>query len=279
MLNSYKWVVLFERPDAVFVTGAQDFSPELSNKGTYSDTIRIDMKLGANWSEIDAIKLVGKTKVDLPKITKLGAIYKKMFDDALFTDLNIVHKQSGNTLRVHKSIMTSRSEYFKVICESEMIESKTSVIEFEEDVPFNTFKDVVEFIYSNHININQENIYQVYLLADQFLIGSLSTYCGRLFSTWMDGENAFEMARMAKKHCCHKLNEVALEYIVDNYTLLFLNPQFEDLEHEDVITICRRLAERHNSKDQEANPKPNTNTSETVSECTEDPCSEEICDE
>nr|CAG4719017.1 unnamed protein product [Naegleria fowleri] len=248
--NSNEWVTLFERSAPEYVHGkAVDFCPPLKHRNIKTRIIRIDMQL-SGWSEIDAIKLVGKPNFEVveSKLTALSAVYKKMFNDALFTDVTLVHTKSGKQIKAHKSILTRRSEFFKAMVECEMIESKTSMIEFDEDISFDIFESVIEYIYTNHIELNMDNIFYVYVLADKLLIHSLCTYCGRKFSTFINDENVFKLSQIAKQFRSYKLNEIAMEWIVDSYTELFLVKEFAELDKDDLLVICRRLAEKH-SKD------------------------------
>ncbi|KAG2389265.1 hypothetical protein C9374_014665 [Naegleria lovaniensis] len=245
--NSDDWVTVFERSAPAYTNGkAEDFCPPLKFKNIKTRIIRVDMVL-AGWSEIDAIKLVGKPKIEYfeSQLTALSAVYKKMFKDALFTDILLIHTKSGKQIKAHKSILTRRSEFFKAMVECDMIESKTSVIEFDEDISYEIFESVIEYVYTNHIEVNMDNIFHVYVLADKLLIHSLCTYCGRMFSTFINDDNVFKLSQIAKQFRSYKLNEIAMEWIVDSYTELFMTKEFAELDKDDLLVVCKRLAEKH----------------------------------
>jgi len=181
------------------------------------------------------------TNLSLPE-SRISATYSKVFHDGLFSDLVLLHKPSGKEVKAHKFILCFRSEFFKTIIGSKMIESKTSVIEFEEDLPFDIFTKVVEYIYSSRIELTVENVLFVYVLADQLMLESLVGMCEEYFSSLVNEDTVFQYLRTANTMNSEKLSSIVHKYISTRYHL-FEKDEFCNLDQLDLLSICKKMAE------------------------------------
>jgi len=252
--NSDEWVTLWEVGSGQAVAGSCDFSPILDlSKQVRTKEIKVEFT-NSGYLGMNGIMLVGvPVHREAVKPPQLSLVYKKMFEDGLFTDVILVHKCSGKQIKAHKFILCQRSEFFKTILNNEMIESKTSTIEFEEDIPFEIFKDVIAYIYSSSIEFSMENLVCTYLLGDQLLLEHLKTLCGKEFASLIDHNSVFSLNKMARDSQAEKLKEIAMEYIVEYYADLVLLPDFNEMEKEELLYICRRLAEKYRDATTKAN--------------------------
>ncbi|KAL9648120.1 hypothetical protein ABK040_007485 [Willaertia magna] len=242
-----KWIVLWEgRTPRPNLSMTEPFTIDVGLNIRIT-VIKVELSMAGQWSELDAISLVGAAQPTPTKLSALGQVYLKMFNDALYTDLVLKHLKSGSELKVHKAILCSRSEYFKTIIESNMIESQTSIINIEDDVTFEVFKGVIQFIYSNYIELTKlEEVVQTYVVADQYLVSELKEQCVTKFTYYLSEENVLDLFSETKQCNAVDLQEKCYDFIVQFYPKIFLQPAFANLEKEELLTICIKLAEKYN---------------------------------
>lgn len=92
------------------------------------------------------------------------------------------------TLKAHKTVITSTSDYFKAMFRCEFVESNDN----EVNVP-NFSAGLVEtflkFVYTGEIHMTERNFQDVFALANQFQVGSLISLCVRVSTQELDWSN------------------------------------------------------------------------------------------
>ena len=109
----------------------------------------------------------------------LGAILN--YDDAL-SDVTIVVE--GRGIKLHKSILGSRCEYFRNMFSSGMSESYASTITLP-GVRYRVFLALCEYLYTDQIN-NCEFAMELLLESEKMSLVRLSALCQRYFNTLLD---------------------------------------------------------------------------------------------
>jgi len=115
-------------------------------------------------------------------------------------------KVGQEVFKAHRIILSARSDYFKSMFNSGMVESlKNNPILIQECDP-DMFKKILEFLYTD---IPPEDIDQVAMdllpLADQYLINTLKKHCAMSLKKNLNQENVKEVLLLAHTHHCPSL--------------------------------------------------------------------------
>eukprot|EP01129_Flabellula_baltica_P012269 TRINITY_DN5517_c0_g1_i2.p1 TRINITY_DN5517_c0_g1~~TRINITY_DN5517_c0_g1_i2.p1 ORF type:complete len:660 (+),score=142.74 TRINITY_DN5517_c0_g1_i2:22-2001(+) len=91
------------------------------------------------------------------------AINSQEYSDIAFT------LSDNSVIYGHKAILKNRSDYFKIIFESQFRESNQTEIDIKE-MDKETFILLLNYIYANRVELNMEKVVEVLLASDRFLL-------------------------------------------------------------------------------------------------------------
>ena len=178
-------------------------------------------------------------------------------------DVTFVAKE-GNEFRAHKNVLSAASPFFVKLLQSEMREKDEGVIRFE-DISELILADVLEFIYTGSVEINETNAKALIIAAEYLLIEGLKTKSGRFLEQQITSSNCISTFRFAEKYRCEELVANSTKFILDNFASVaeseeFLNQKAEEVEkwisndeirlaaEEDVLRIVLRWIEHDKSE-------------------------------
>ena len=97
-------------------------------------------------------------------------------EEGIFTDVQL---KVGRTLfPAHRMILSAYSDYFFAMFTNGMKETDEEVIELrDESMSSETFKQLIDYIYSGYLRINRENVFQVLAAADHLQVTSVLQEC------------------------------------------------------------------------------------------------------
>ena len=148
-------------------------------------------------------------------------------------DITLVAKE-GNEFRAHKNVLSAASPFFVKLLQSEMREKDEGVIRFE-DISGLILADVLEFIYTGIVEINETNATDLIIAAEYLLIEGLKTKSGRFLEQQITSSNCISTFRFAEKYRCEELVANSTKFILDNFASVaesdeFLNQKAEEVE-------------------------------------------------
>ena len=148
-------------------------------------------------------------------------------------DVTLVAKE-GNEFRAHKNVLSAASPFFVKLLQSEMREKDEGVIRFE-DISGLILADVLEFIYTGSVEINETNAKALIIAAEYLLIEGLKTKSGRFLEQQITSSNCISTFRFAEKYRCEELVANSTKFILDNFASVaeseeFLNQKAEEVE-------------------------------------------------
>ena len=114
-----------------------------------------------------------------------------------FCNITLVAKE-GNEFKAHRNVLSAASPFFSKLLQSEMKEKEEGVIRFEE-ISKSILSDVLEFIYTGSVEINEKNARDLIIAADYLLLESLKTISGRFLGKRMSNCNCFSIFYFAEK--------------------------------------------------------------------------------
>ena len=170
-------------------------------------------------------------------------------------------------LKAHRIVLCAASPFFYNALSSDMKEKKEGVIRLEETSKA-VMEDVLEFLYTGHVDINEQNVYDLMALADYLLISNLGTLCGNVIRRTLSLSNCIMAYLFAFRHQWNSLEKDLRTFILNNFeevtkTEGFLNLGVEQVEEfissdeiivegeEKIFELIMRWTERDESRKQQ----------------------------
>lgn len=151
-----------------------------------------------------------------------------------FCNITLVAKE-GNEFKAHRNVLSAASPFFSKLLQSEMKEKEEGVIRFEE-ISKSVLSDVLEFIYTGNVEINEKNAGDLIIAADYLLLESLKIISGRFLEKQieMSSYNCISTFHFAEKYRCEELVLRSTKFIQDNFTSVAKSDEFLNLDAEEV---------------------------------------------
>ena len=149
-----------------------------------------------------------------------------------FCNITLVAKE-GREFKAHRNVLSAASPFFSKLLQSEMKEKEEGVIRFEE-ISKSILSDVLEFIYTGSVEINEKNAGDLIIAAEYLLLESLKIISGRFLEKQMSNYNCISTFHFAEKYRCEELVLRSTKFIQDNFTSVAKSDEFLNLEAEEV---------------------------------------------
>uniref|UniRef100_A0A7E4V3V1 BTB domain-containing protein n=1 Tax=Panagrellus redivivus TaxID=6233 RepID=A0A7E4V3V1_PANRE len=162
----------------------------------------------------------------------------KLYLNEEFSDVTII--VGDIQISAHRVILAQRSEYFKTMLKCGLSESTTNRIELHE-TPFNAFKLVLEWMYTDSIDISTyDNALDVLRLAHMYQIPELVNEAAYYFESNCTDENVYSILNEAVLLSLDELANFAIQYL-NNIGHLNLNCGFDNLSKDALIMVLKNL--------------------------------------
>ena len=138
--------------------------------------------------------------------------FSKLYDDLSSCDVFI--KCEDKTFKAHKVVLQARSTVFAAMFKSDMMESKTGVVNIKE-MKTSVFKLFLKYLYSASLpKVSISNAKELYKAADQYDVEELKLACSQFLIRNVSRQNACDMLVLADLHSDKELREKAINYII-----------------------------------------------------------------
>lgn len=143
----------------------------------------------------------------------------KLRNNPKFSDITL--NIAGKQIPAHKCLLASRSGKFKMMLDASMAEQEASVINIETSKPA-LMASIIDWIYSSEIDFPEKtsDIFELILLADEYLLDDLRRKCEETLIYRLDQENALEILVMAFRYhtiISDNLVEYAIAALIDDF--------------------------------------------------------------
>ena len=137
-------------------------------------------------------------------------------------------------LKAHKNVLCAASPFFYNALNTEMKEMKEGVIRFK-DTSKALMEEVLEYLYTGHVDISDKNAYELLAVADYLLIPSLKLVSSKFIEQTLCISNCIMAYYSSVKYQCAELQEGARGFIFANFMAVtetedFLNLRVEQVE-------------------------------------------------
>jgi hypothetical protein len=170
----------------------------------------------------------------------LVAEFRAMVDDETFSDVTFLVE--GTPVYAHK-LMLMRCSYFRAIFLGGMRESTMNVVPIEQ-VSHPIFLQVLEYLYTDQIDIPLESAMELFEAADLFCIPRLKTMCEKRMLQSINHDNAAAIFHAADMHSALALRQKAKKFILTHFEAVSKTACFEDMGRRNIDLVFELLQSR-----------------------------------
>ncbi|XP_035225797.1 protein roadkill-like [Stegodyphus dumicola] len=157
----------------------------------------------------------------------LNSNLRNLYETGEFSDVNI--DVGSRIFFAHKFILSSRSSVFAKMFETEMIESKNSVVEIS-DVDPNIIAEMLLFMYSGSLDEPLEKTAtQLYSAADKYDVPTLMSKCSSFLKSNFSVKNVLSVLQLADMHSDDDLYNSALEFLSAHLLEIFSTSEWKEM--------------------------------------------------
>lgn len=170
-------------------------------------------------------------------------------------------------LKAHKNVLCAASPFFFNALNSDMKEKEEGVIRLEETSKA-IMEGVLEFMYTGHVEVSKENVYELFTKADYFILPSLKSFCSNFIIDILCFSNCITAYYFAMSYEWEELVKETRAFILSNFVAVaetedFLNLSCKQVEEwissdeiivdaeEKVFEIVLKWTERDESRKQQ----------------------------
>jgi hypothetical protein len=183
----------------------------------------------------EGFQLVSPRFANINKEAHNAPSFKLLLEDPSFAD--VTFNIGGSRIPAHKNILVTRSDYFRAMFCGGMKENKQneiSICNIEQDI----FKNVLEFLYTGNVEVNDKNIVPMLTAAEMFQIDDLKAQCCQSFYDVVNLDNIVQLLLVADSYSEGTLKCLCKKYILDHYDTVVKTEDFKSLiaaENRDLI--------------------------------------------
>ncbi|KAJ8683259.1 hypothetical protein QAD02_019051 [Eretmocerus hayati] len=154
--------------------------------------------------------------------------FEQLFENGKFSDIHFVIDK--DEFRLHKNILSARSEVFCAMFEHDMKENnenKVEITDFKADV----MKEAFRFIYTGTVDIREAKGKEKELLAvaDKYKLDGLKEYCEDELTDSLTVDNVGDMLVLADLYKAEKLSERSIKFTSMNAREVLRNKHFRNV--------------------------------------------------
>ena len=151
------------------------------------------------------------------------SLVKDLDDQRITGELcDICLKLNGRSFHAHKAVLAATSPYFRSMFTSCMKEQRSGEVDLTESLSLDStdsFKDILDYVYSGSIEINVNNAEDMLRIADFLLFEDVKEYCRQFYLQHgnLNIDNCFCLSELAEQHNLTELAYVAQKMIQSRF--------------------------------------------------------------
>jgi len=159
-------------------------------------------------------------------LTDLQRTMKKFLAEAPYSDISF--EVQSQIIPAHKWWLSKRSQYFANMFSSGMSETQASQITIT-DMTAHAFKAFLEFLYSDHVELDYDLALELLQQADKYSVADLKAACEVNVAESIRPENFVVLGNIAELVEAALLRQTVVEYIGKNMKKLKQRKDFEEI--------------------------------------------------
>ncbi|TDH68985.1 hypothetical protein CCR75_000944 [Bremia lactucae] len=177
----------------------------------------------------------------------MGTHLRSLVNNKLLSD--VVFVVDSTEFYAHKCICI-RNKYFKSLLSDVNLQSRTSRVQVA-DVSRATFLHVLEFVYTEHVQILSKDVIELYAAANRFQIKNLRRLCSKKLLESLRIDNAATTLLLAIQHNDSTLRDACFAFTLRNLESISKTQAFHDMAKRDpmmVVQIVQHVSTMLNTK-------------------------------
>ena len=147
-------------------------------------------------------------------------------------DVTLVAKDDKE-FKAQRNVLSAASPFFCKLLQSDMKENREGIVRFEE-ISGAVMEDVLEFIYTGSVEVNQENSKDLIAAANYLLVPGLKKLSARFLEREMSKSNCISTFYVAEMYQCDELITNTRKFIHANFASVAEMDEFLNLEAKEV---------------------------------------------
>jgi hypothetical protein len=144
--------------------------------------------------------------------------------------------EDGLSINVHRNVLAAASPYFRAMFTGQLLESSKSVIKLK-DLEGESLQDIVEFMYTSSITINDDNVESLLNAASVFQVIEIVNVCCEFLKEQLHPSNCLGIAAVADRFSCEELLDEANKFTVKNFNQIVKFEEFKNLTLDEVKNL------------------------------------------
>ncbi|KAJ5080530.1 pep-cterm sorting domain-containing protein [Anaeramoeba ignava] len=173
-------------------------------------------------------------------LEKLSNDLKNLFqnekEEESHFDFEIICEQNQISFKTHKSILSSRSQYFKSLFKSKMKEYQENKM-ILKDVSSSILFPILNYFYSGKIEINLENAIQILIFSSKYLIDELIEISTNFIKNNLQFETIVDVLKLSESMNLNQLLDYSYQFIFENFEKFIKTSFFLELEENHLNSI------------------------------------------
>ncbi|CEM13230.1 unnamed protein product [Vitrella brassicaformis CCMP3155] len=186
-------------------------------------------------------KLVDEVNVEIPSSSLIQDL-KNYINSPLFSDVTFI-VEGDKRVYAHK-LMCVRCSYFRAMFQGEMREARQSEPVEIKNVSHRVFLGLLEYLYTDELDISLDMAMDLFVAADQFGVERLKKLCERKILTSIDIDNAATILQAADLHTAVSLRQSCFDFILRNFDAVSKTQSFEEMGRANVELVFEILKRR-----------------------------------
>ncbi|XP_078366174.1 kelch-like protein 7 [Oculina patagonica] len=131
-------------------------------------------------------------------------------------------------LKAHRIVLCAASPFFSNAFNSDMKEKKEGVIRLEETNKA-VMEEVLEYLYTGHVDINEHNAFDLLHMADYLIVPSLKELSSKFILQTLSSSNCIKAYYSAESYQCPGLQKSARDFTLANFMVVTQSDDFLNL--------------------------------------------------
>uniref|UniRef100_A0A336MRY9 Kelch-like protein diablo n=1 Tax=Culicoides sonorensis TaxID=179676 RepID=A0A336MRY9_CULSO len=167
--------------------------------------------------------------------------------DSRFCDVEIVAGKS--VFKAHRVVLSSASSYFEAMFRPELgLSEGTQKTVTLHSIDPHILKQLIDFIYTGKVEIDQKNVQELLAAADMLQIVEVVDGCCEFLVRELHPSNALGILRFAETHSCDSLIKSAQTFVNSHFPEVALEQELLDIDSNLLIRLIASEALRVDSE-------------------------------
>ena len=160
-----------------------------------------------------------KTETDLSDDGFTNDVLKNLNEarkDGSFCDITLLIGPEKQSIKAHRLILASASDYFKAMFNTNLKEGKQSEVGLPK-TDMSTMNSIIDFIYTGKLKVSDGNVEKILTAANFFGISKVVTKCVQYIIQRINNNNSIQILEFAERISNKELKNRALIFVTDHF--------------------------------------------------------------